>query len=166
MPRVAVISDTHGLLRPEVLPFLEASEAIVHAGDIGRPEILEALSAFAPVHAVRGNNDKGPWAEALPEARSLRVEGILIQVLHDIGDLDQHRRTPAPRVVVTGHSHRPSVREKDGVLYLNPGSAGPRRFKLPVTMAELLITGDAVHARILDIEPREALKPRSSGRRR
>jgi putative phosphoesterase len=152
MARIAVISDTHGLLREEALPLLEGSEAIIHAGDIGRPEILEALSGFAPVHAVRGNNDRGPWAEALPEARSLQVEDVLVHVLHDIGDLTLERVWPAPRVIVTGHSHRPSIREKDGVLYLNPGSAGPRRFKLPVTMAELLISGGAAHGRILEIE--------------
>jgi putative phosphoesterase len=152
MARLAVISDTHGLLRPEALPLLKGSDLILHAGDIGRPEILEELAAFGPVHAVRGNNDRGPWAEAVPELRSLQVEGVLIHLLHDIGELDLQRLSPAPQVVVTGHSHRPSIRERDGVLYLNPGSAGPRRFKLPVTMAELMISGRSAEARILQIE--------------
>jgi putative phosphoesterase len=131
---------------------LKGSDLILHAGDIGRPEILEELAAFGPVHAVRGNNDRGPWAEAVPELRSLQVEGVLIHLLHDVGELDLQRLSPAPQVVVTGHSHRPSIRERDGVLYLNPGSAGPRRFKLPVTMAELMISGRSAEARILQIE--------------
>jgi uncharacterized protein len=152
MARLAVISDTHGLLRPEALPLLDGSDAILHAGDIGRPEILEELSALAPVHAVRGNNDRGAWAEALPEAHSLEVERVLIHLLHDIGDLDLQRLARAPQVVVTGHSHRPSIGEREGILYLNPGSAGPRRFKLPVTIAELIISGGRAQARILPVE--------------
>jgi putative phosphoesterase len=151
MPRVGVISDTHGLLRPEAVAFLRGAAAIVHAGDIGAPEVLAALAALAPVTAVRGNNDRGAWADAVPETARVAVDGVAIYVVHDAAAL---RREPAPpdtRVVVAGHSHRPSVVERDGVLYVNPGSAGPRRFRLPVAVAELEIAGAVVRARIVEL---------------
>lgn len=144
--RVGVISDTHGLLRPEALKFLRGADHIIHAGDIGTPEILEELKALAPVTAVRGNNDTGRWARSVPLTANLNVGGVVIHVIHDIADL----RAKA-RVVVSGHSHKPKVEERDGVLYLNPGSAGPRRFTLPVAAAELRISGASVRVRIKEL---------------
>ena len=135
--RVGVISDTHGLLRPEALDFLAGCAHIIHGGDIGSQAILDQLAALAPVTAVRGNNDRGAWAEAVPETAQLRLGGVLIHALHDIGTLDGS--AAGARVVVYGHSHKPLAEERGGVLYLNPGSAGPRRFSLPVSVAELMI---------------------------
>jgi putative phosphoesterase len=143
--RIGLISDTHGLLRPEALRFLRGAEHIIHAGDIGAPEILEELRALAPVTAVRGNNDRG---RSVPTTANLVVESIAIHVLHDIGEL---RLQPGVRVVVSGHSHKPLVQERDGVLYVNPGSAGPRRFTLPVAVGELKISGETVKARIREL---------------
>lgn len=144
--RVGLISDTHGLLRPEAIRFLRGSDRIIHAGDIGGPEILEQLEELAPVTAVRGNNDTGRWARAVPAVANLEFEGIAIHVVHDIGDL----RAKA-RVVISGHSHTPKVEERDGVLYVNPGSAGPRRFTLPIAVGELKISGSSVRARIKEL---------------
>jgi putative phosphoesterase len=132
-------------LRPEALRFLRGAEHIIHAGDIGTPEILEELRALAPVTAVRGNNDRG---RRVPKTANLVVEGIAIHVLHDVADL---RLRPGVRVVVSGHSHKPMVQERDGVLYVNPGSAGPRRFTLPVAVGELKISGETVKARIREL---------------
>jgi len=143
--RVGLISDTHGLLRPEALAFLRGAEHIIHAGDIGTPEILEELRALAPVTAVRGNNDRGRFA---PKTANLQVEGVAIHVLHDVGEL---RLQPGVRVVVSGHSHKPLVQERDGVLYVNPGSAGPRRFTLPIAVGELRISGETVKAQIHEL---------------
>lgn len=153
--RVGLIADTHGLLRPQVLPLLAGCDHIIHAGDIGSAHVLEALRALAPVTAVRGNNDTGPWADALPEACSIALSGLLIHVLHDLGDLARLAPPPDARVVVAGHSHKPLVEQRGNLLIVNPGSAGPRRFKLPITVAELLITADGPHARIMpvDLEP-------------
>jgi hypothetical protein len=136
---VGLISDTHGLLRPEALAALAGVERIIHAGDIGGPEILEALRQIAPVEAVRGNNDKGPWARAVPATTTLQVAGAWIHVLHDVKELDLDPVAAGLQVVVAGHSHKPTVTERDGVLYVNPGSAGPRRFSLPVTVGFLEI---------------------------
>jgi len=152
MTRVGVISDTHGLLRPEALAALRGSARIVHAGDIGNAAVLAELGAFAPVTAVRGNNDHGPWADAIAETARLQVDDVGIFVVHDVAAT---RRTPPPagcRVVVSGHSHKPGVVERDGILWVNPGSAGPRRFRLPIAVAELDITGTDVHARIVELE--------------
>ena len=154
MPRIGVISDTHGLLRPEAVAALRASDHIVHAGDIGGADVLAALAALAPVTAVRGNNDFGAWADAIAERETFDVAGVRIHVVHDVADL---RRAPAPsgcRVVVAGHSHKPAIVERDGVLYLNPGSAGPRRFTLPVAVAELAIEQGDVRARVVELVPR------------
>lgn len=135
--RIGLISDTHGLLRPQALHALEGSDLIVHAGDVGDPEILEALKKIAPVFAVRGNVDTAPWARALPETEVIETEFASIYVLHDVHALDLDPAAAGFHIVVSGHSHKPSHAEKNGVLFLNPGSAGPRRFDLPVTVARL-----------------------------
>ncbi len=151
MKRIGVISDTHGLLRPEAVAFLRGSDFIVHAGDIGDPAVLKQLGAIAPVTAVRGNNDQGRWAEAIRETEVLQVEATSIYVIHDLAELGLDPAAAGFRVVVCGHSHRPSVNEDRGVLYLNPGSAGPRRFKLPVAAARLDIDGTSVRARLSEL---------------
>ena len=148
---VGVISDTHGLLRPEAVEALKGSGLIVHAGDIGGPEIIEALSAIAPVVAVRGNNDRGRWAEEFPLYDVAEVGAAYLYVLHDLKELDLSPEAAGFRVVVSGHSHKPLAEERRGVLYLNPGSAGPRRFKLPVTVARLNVGGGGASAEIVDI---------------
>src|SRR5712671_1353382 len=148
MTRVGVISDTHGLLRPEAAAFLQGCEFIVHAGDIGDASILRALAAIAPVTAVRGNNDKGKWAAAVPEHAELKVGKVALYVVHDLAELDLDPEAAGFRVVISGHSHRPLIEERNRVLYLNPGSAGPRRFKLPISVAELQIAGASVQRRI------------------
>ena len=149
--KVGLISDTHGLLRPEALDALAGVEAIIHAGDIGAPEVLEALRAVAPVHAVRGNNDRGAWARGVPERLALRLGGIPVHVLHDLKDLNIDAAAAGFQVVIAGHSHKPSVLRRDGVLFVNPGSAGPRRFKLPVTIGYLAITEGSATAKIRDL---------------
>ena len=151
MPRSGLISDTHGLLRPEAVAALAGCAHIVHAGDVGDPAILRALARLAPVTAVRGNNDRGAWADALPETAVLSVGGVAIHVLHDLSALAIAPAAAGIRVVVSGHSHRPSVAEREGVLYVNPGSAGRRRFKLPVAVGDLTIVSDVVSARIVDL---------------
>jgi uncharacterized protein len=134
---IGLISDTHGLLRPQALRALEGSETIVHAGDVGDPKILEALKTIAPVFAVRGNVDTQPWARALPETEVVQIDGGTIYVLHDVHALDLDPVAAGFQMIVSGHSHQPGHAEKGGVLYVNPGSAGPRRFNLPVTVARL-----------------------------
>jgi putative phosphoesterase len=151
MLRVGLISDTHGLLRPEATAFLAGSDHIVHAGDVGDRAILDALAAIAPVTVVRGNVDTDAWARRLPETANVTLGGVKVHVLHDVAALDLKPRAHGIRVVVFGHSHKPSEADRDGVLYVNPGSAGPRRFRLPITAAELLIDGGGVTARIREI---------------
>ena len=151
MLRVGLISDTHGLLRPTAAAFLHGCDHIIHGGDIGNSEILQELSAIAPVTAVRGNNDKDAWAEALPETEFLQLGDTIVYVLHDLAQLDIEPRAAGVGVVVSGHSHRPRAEQRGGVLYINPGSAGPRRFKLPVAVAELVIDGNAVTSRIVEL---------------
>ena len=148
---VGVISDTHGLVRPEAVEALKGSELIIHAGDVGGPEVLEELGRIAPVVAVRGNNDRGAWAEALAGYEAVEVNGAFVYVLHDLKELDIAPAAAGFRVVVSGHSHRPLAEERRGVLYLNPGSAGPRRFKLPVTVARLELNGADASAEIIDL---------------
>ncbi|KQP12778.1 metallophosphoesterase family protein [Pseudorhodoferax sp. Leaf267] len=150
MPRIGLLSDTHGLLRPEALAFLRGSDAIVHAGDICDPAILEQLAAIAPVTAVRGNNDHGPWAERLPHTAHVQFGAVRLCVVHDLGELAPQASADA-QVVVSGHSHKPVAETRGGVLYVNPGSCGPRRFKLPIAVAELLVDGSAVSARIFTL---------------
>jgi putative phosphoesterase len=137
MPVVGLISDTHGLLRPEAVRALVGSDLIIHAGDVGTPEILDALRAVAPVVAVRGNVDTGAWAAGLPETAVAEAGGTLLYVLHDLNELDLDPAAAGFGVVVSGHSHQPARAERGGVLFVNPGSAGRRRFKLPVTVARL-----------------------------
>src|SRR4030095_5946737 len=129
MLRIGLVSDTHSLLRPEAEAYLAGSDHIVHGGDIGHAGILERLRALAPLTAVRGNNEHGTWAEALPETEWLEVGGILVLAVHDLALLDVDPRAAGVRVVISGHSHQPGVEERDGVLFVNPGSAGPRRFR-------------------------------------
>ena len=149
---VGVISDTHGLVRPEAVDALTGSALIIHAGDVGRPEVLEELGRVAPVVAVRGNNDRGAWAEALAEYEAFEVNKAFVYVLHDLKELDLAPAAAGFRVVVSGHSHQPLAEERRGVLYLNPGSAGPRRFKLPVTVARLKMNGEDVNAEIIHLD--------------
>jgi putative phosphoesterase len=134
---IGLISDTHGLLRPEAVRALEGCELIVHAGDVGKPEILESLRAIAPVVAVRGNVDKGEWASRLPETAVVEAESVTIYVLHDVHQLDLDPVAAGFGIVVSGHSHKASREERSGVMYVNPGGAGPRRFQLPITVARL-----------------------------
>ncbi len=159
--RVGLISDTHGLLRPEAVERLRGAAHILHAGDIGAPEVLAALRELAPVTAVRGNNDRQPWARAVRVTETVRVGAVRIHLLHDLAELDIEPAAHGIRVVVSGHSHRPRIEERAGVLYVNPGSAGPRRFRLPVAVARLEIDGTDVRAAIeeLVIAPAEARYP-------
>lgn len=146
--RIGLISDTHGLLRPQALDALLGASLILHGGDIGKPEILERLRALAPVLAVRGNNDSAAWAAAVPETQTLDIGGIRLHMLHDVKDLKADPAAAGYRVVVSGHSHRPSVQSRAGILFVNPGSAGPRRFSLPVSVALLDIEDGEPKARI------------------
>jgi len=153
---IGVISDTHGLLRVEAIESLRGSEYIIHAGDVGSPEILEQLSAIAPVTAVRGNVDQGAWSRKLPETQVLEVGGISIYVLHDLVQLDLKPKAAGFSVVVSGHSHIPKQETREGVLYFNPGSAGPRRFKLPVSVGRLVLEHGGVRGEILQLALRAA----------
>ena len=147
--RIGLISDTHGLLRPQALEALAGVDRIIHAGDIGNAGVLEALAAIAPVDVVRGNNDSGAWAAAIPHSQTLAYGGVQIYLLHDINELKG--RMPPVQVVIAGHSHKPLVDERDGVLRVNPGSAGPRRFKLPVTVGFLEIVNGTAAATIIEL---------------
>jgi len=156
---IGVISDTHGLLRPEAIKALRGSEHIIHAGDVGSREILEKLSTIAPVVAVRGNVDKGAWSRNLPETQVLELGGISIYVLHDLAQLDLNPKAAGFAVVVSGHSHVPKQETRDGVLYFNPGSAGPRRFKLPVSIGRLVVKGGSVRGELVTLPASEPGKP-------
>ena len=151
MVRVGVISDTHGLLRPQASAFLRGCSHILHGGDIGTRSVLDELSLIAPITAVRGNNDKGSWAQALPETELIQFGEVFVYVIHDLAQLDIDPKAAGVRVVVSGHSHQPLIEERDGVCYLNPGSAGPRRFKLPIAVADLNITDHAIRPRIVEL---------------
>jgi putative phosphoesterase len=152
MPIIGLISDTHGLLRAEALDALRGSDFILHAGDIGRPEILTELRGLAPVTVVRGNIDTGAWAEAIPATEVLDLGGSgLLYMLHNLDELDLDPVAAGFQAVISGHSHKPGFRRKDGVLYVNPGSAGPRRFSLPVTVGRLVVDGDGLSVEILDL---------------
>lgn len=148
--RVAVISDTHGLLRPEARAYLQGSDHIVHGGDIGHSALLDELRTIAPVTAVRGNNDRGSWAEELRETGRIQLGNVCLYVIHDLASIDIDPAAAGVQVVLSGHSHQPLITRRDGVLYVNPGSAGPRRFKLPIAAAELVIDGASVSARICE----------------
>jgi len=148
--RVGLISDTHGLLRPEARAFAGSCDYIIHGGDIGSAAILDELSALAPLIAVKGNNDRQAWAAHLPETEMIRVGGVFIYVIHDISQLDIEPHAAGVQVIVSGHSHKPLIEQRDGILYINPGSCGPRRFKLPISVAEILVDGTKVKARTLE----------------
>src|SRR5271169_4925454 len=152
---VGVISDTHGQLRREAVEALCGVDRILHAGDVGDPEILDALGQIAPVTAVRGNVDTESWAKDLPETEIVELGGVSIYMLHDLGQLDLKPGAAGIGVVVYGHSHQPKIEEKDGVLYSNPGSAGPRRFQLPVSVGKLVIDGGKVRGEIITFLNRE-----------
>jgi putative phosphoesterase len=151
MLRVGIISDTHGLLRPEAAAFLRGCDHIVHGGDITDVRVLEELSKIAPVTAVRGNNDRGAWAEKIRETEMVRIGDIHVYAIHDLADLDIDPRAAGVDVVISGHTHKPLTQERDGVLFINPGSAGPRRFKLPISIAELTIVGATVTSRTIEL---------------
>ncbi len=147
-----VISDTHCLLRPEAAAALRGCDGIIHAGDVGSPEVLEALVGIAPVFAVRGNNDRGAWAEALPETSVVEVGPCLAYVVHDRAELDLDPAAAGFAAVITGHSHRPDASREDGVLFLNPGSAGPRRFTLPIALARLEVRDGRLSHEIVELD--------------
>ena len=157
MKTIGVISDTHGLLRWEAEAALASVDHIIHAGDIGTPEILERLRRIAPVTAVRGNNDKDPWADPLPATAIVDICGRRLYVVHDIAHLDVDPVADGIAAVIAGHSHKPAVSEKDGVLFLNPGSAGPRRFTLPVAVAKLFVDAGAIRAEICNLQIKSPL---------
>jgi putative phosphoesterase len=150
--RVGLIADTHGLLRPEAMEALRGSDLVIHAGDIGDPAILKRLSQIAPVTAVRGNNDKAGWASHLPHTDLIRVGTAFIYVIHDLAELDLDPAAAGCSVVVSGHSHRPKQEWRDGVLFVNPGSAGPRRFSLPVALGYLLVSAERVDAGLIELQ--------------
>lgn len=151
--RIGLISDTHGLLRPEAIQALHGVDRIVHAGDIGGSRILDQLAEIAPVTAVRGNNDHDAWADALPTETTIEFGGVILLVLHDIKELAPGVNPANVQVVVSGHSHRPAITTQNGTLFVNPGSAGPRRFKLPVSLAILEIAQGKADAelRVLNV---------------
>jgi putative phosphoesterase len=148
---VGLISDTHGLLRPEAVAVLAGSDFIIHAGDIGSPEVLAGLSRIAPVTAIRGNVDRGGWAADLPQTEILECGGAFIYVVHNLAELDLDPVAAGFQAVVSGHSHSPGIHEKDGVLFVNPGSAGPRRFSLPIAVGRLTVTGGRVTAELIEL---------------
>src|SRR6266851_10099192 len=150
--RIGVISDTHGLLQPEAVEALRGTDGILHAGDVGAPKILETLARIAPVTAVRGNVDTASWARALPQTEVVEAGGVSIYILHDPGQLDLKPEAAGFRVVVYGHSHQPKMEEKNGVLYFNPGSAGPRRFHLAVSVGKLMIKAGTVRAELVELK--------------
>jgi putative phosphoesterase len=150
--KIGVISDTHGLVRPTALAALAGSELILHAGDIGSPEVLAALRDIAPVVAVRGNNDHGPWAAELPETEVVELEGLSIYLLHDGKALDRDPKEAGLAAVVSGHSHQPHNEVRDGVLYFNPGSAGPRRFRLPIAVGRWTIARGAIEGELVILD--------------
>jgi len=147
---IGVISDTHGLVRPQAIEALAGVDMILHAGDIGNAAVLDELREIAPVVAVRGNNDKGEWAESLPNWEVIEIGSVSIYMLHDLKEIDI---SPAGtfQVVISGHSHKPVIEERRGVLYVNPGSAGPRRFNLPISMAHVEVAAGAVNAKLIEL---------------
>jgi putative phosphoesterase len=150
--RLGIISDTHGLLRPEAAAFLSGCDRIVHAGDIGNAEVLARLTAIAATTAVRGNNDKGAWADDIPATEFFEFGGVYVYAIHDLAELDIDPCVAGIQVIVSGHSHRPQIERRDGVVFINPGSAGPRRFKLPISVAELVVENGAISSRIVELE--------------
>ena len=160
---IGVISDTHGLVRPEALEALRGSGHIIHAGDMGDPRILERLSALAPVTAVRGNVDGGSWARKIPRTDVLEIPGFSIYVLHNLAELDLKPEAAGFAAVIYGHSHIPRQEFKNGVLYFNPGSAGPRRFHLPISVGKLFVERDKLRAEIFELVAAKPSRSRSGG---
>lgn len=148
---IGIISDTHGLLRPEVLELFKGVSLILHAGDIGSPEVLEDLRSVADVVAVRGNNDTGAWAKQIPETQTVHAGAVSLYMLHDLKELIIQPSDENLAAVISGHSHQPSITHREGVLFVNPGSAGPRRFKLPISVARLNVRGSAIQAELVDL---------------
>jgi hypothetical protein len=148
---LGVISDTHGLLRPQAIDALRGCDLIIHAGDVGRPDVLAPLRALAPLHVVRGNVDYGDWAERLPATARVDADGQVFHVLHNIAELALDPAAAGVAAVVYGHSHKPSIETRDGVLWLNPGSAGPRRFSLPITLARVRVAGSKLFPEIVTL---------------
>jgi putative phosphoesterase len=147
MLRIGLISDTHGLLRPEAIAFLRGCDHIVHGGDIGAAEVIEQLSGIAPVSAIRGNNDRAPWAASLRDTELVQIGTTHVYIVHDLTELDIDPAAAGVQAVISGHSHIPRIEERDAVLYVNPGSAGPRRFRLPIALGEIRIDGAKLIAR-------------------
>ena len=160
---IGVISDTHGLLRPEAVAALRGSRLVLHAGDVGAPAVLEELRRIAPVVAIRGNVDRGDWAAALPEREMVEIDGVSIYMLHDLGALDLDPAAAGVSAVVSGHTHAPSIEERQGVLFVNPGSAGPRRFALPVSVARLTIVQGRLRAKIVPLDVARGSSPAATG---
>ncbi len=150
---VGVISDTHGLVRPEAVVALRGCDLLIHAGDVGKPDVLRELRELAPLVAVRGNVDTGAWAESLATTEVVEVDEQLVYVLHDLGRIELDPAAAGFRVVISGHSHQPEIEERDGVLYLNPGSAGPRRFDLPISLGRLELDGSEARAELVELVP-------------
>jgi uncharacterized protein len=163
VPTIGIISDTHGLLRPEAIEALRGSEHIIHAGDVGDPSILEGLSELAPITAVRGNVDGGAWARKLPPTNVLEIRGFTIYVLHNLDELDLNPASAGFAAVIYGHSHIPRRELKNGVLYFNPGSAGPRRFHLPISVGKLLVARAKLRAEICELATEKPAQSRSGG---
>lgn len=149
--QVGLISDTHGLLRPAAIAALTGVDMILHAGDIGKPEVLEQLRAIAPIVAVRGNVDTAAWAETIPEREWLTIEGVTLHLLHQQAAFEPTQQPADLRAVIYGHSHQPAIAERDGILFINPGSAGPRRFKLPISVGRLHIHQGALQAELMEL---------------
>jgi uncharacterized protein len=150
--RIGLIADTHGLLRPEALGALKNSELIIHAGDIGKSEVLDSLNSIAPVIAIRGNNDRDKWARKFPDVLNLTINSIKLHVIHDVNDMEIDPLANGFRVVISGHSHMPRNVEQDGVRFINPGSAGPRRFKLPVAVGTIRLEEKQLRVRIIELK--------------
>jgi hypothetical protein len=150
--RVGLISDTHGLIRPEALAALKQSEIVIHAGDIGKPEVLTSLRTIAPVIAIRGNNDRDAWAKSLPDVLNLQINGVKVHVIHNVNELQAAPVIEGFRVIVSGHSHNPGTVTRNGILFINPGSAGPRRFKLPIAVGQLCVNRGNVRAEIIELK--------------
>ena len=150
--RVGVISDTHGLMRPEALAALKGCELIIHAGDIGKVEVLDSLNRIAPVLAIRGNNDRDPWAKRMADVLNLQVNGVKLQVVHNVHEFEEDPAASKIGVVISGHSHQPGVVKRDEILFVNPGSAGPRRFKLPVSVGRINLAEKYLRAAIVELK--------------
>ena len=148
---IGLISDTHGLVRPEAIEALQGVDLVIHAGDIGKPEVLDALKAIGPLVAIKGNNDIGAWAKPLPDTRLVQTADTRLFVIHNVKELDCDPATKGYDVIISGHSHKPSIVTRDGVLFVNPGSAGPRRFKLPVAVGKLFIQNQKINAELIEL---------------